>query len=66
MPVPDIEIWRTAKILIVNHGDDAHLIAANRADELLAASDFEGVIVWKRILAAIIEWRQAGVRALPN
>lgn len=41
--------------MIERHGDDAALVAAQRADELLAAGDIEGQLVWKRIIAAINE-----------
>ncbi len=33
----DIDIHRTANVLIKQHGDDAPIHAATRADELLAA-----------------------------
>jgi hypothetical protein len=38
----DIDIWRAANILIKSHGEDAALVAAQRADELLAEGDVEG------------------------
>ena len=37
------------------HGDDAPIHAAMRADKLMEAGDMEGKAVWKRILAAIDE-----------
>jgi hypothetical protein len=58
MSLADIEIWRTAKILITHHGEDAHLVAAERADAMLNAGDFEGLRVWQRILSTIVEWRR--------
>ena len=45
--------WRTAKLLVDRHEQDAPIYAAMRADELLAVGDVEGVAVWKRILRAI-------------
>jgi len=56
----DIDIWRAANLLIKRHGDDASIIAAQRADELLEQGDVEGQIVWKRIVSAIIEWQRIG------
>ena len=53
--IPDLDIWRAANILVKGHGADASLVAAQRADELLAAGDVEGCAVWKRILAAVDE-----------
>jgi hypothetical protein len=44
----DPDIWRAAR-------DDAALVAARRADELLAATDFGGCEIWKRILEAVGE-----------
>lgn len=49
----DIDIWRSANLLIKQHGADAAIVAAQRADELLAAGDVEGQLVWKRIITAI-------------
>jgi hypothetical protein len=37
------------------HDDDAGIVAAKRADELLASGDVEGCAIWKRILAAVTE-----------
>ena len=37
--VADLDIWRTAKLLVDQHGQDAPLHAAQRADTLLAAGD---------------------------
>ena len=48
-----MDIWRAAKLLIDQHGADAPIRAAQRADELLARGDVEGQAVWKRILRAI-------------
>lgn len=40
---PNSDIWRAAAILIQRHGaPDAALVAAQRADELLAKGDGEG------------------------
>ena len=51
----DKDIYRSAKLLIARHGDDAPIHAAMRADELLAAGDLNGLAVLKRILSAIDE-----------
>ena len=37
--VADLDIWRTAKLLVDQHGQGAPLHAARRADALLAAGD---------------------------
>lgn len=49
----ELDIWRTAKLLVEQHGADAPIRAAQRADERLAAGDMEGRAVWQRILAAV-------------
>jgi hypothetical protein len=53
--ISDLDIWRAANILLKRRGEDAGAVAAQRADELLAAGDVEGQIVWKRIAAAVEE-----------
>ena len=51
--VQDIDIWRSAKLLVDQHGDDATTHASMRADELLEAGDFDGQRGWLRILRTI-------------
>lgn len=53
--IADSDLWRAANLMIERHGDDAALVAAKRADELLAQGDSERQLVWKRILGAINE-----------
>ena len=52
---PNIDIYQTANELINQHGEDASIHAAMRADELLDAGDMDGQAVWKRILVAVEE-----------
>ena len=59
MPISDPDIWRAANLLILRHGDDAPIHAAQRADELMAEGDTEGWGVWKRICAAVDELLRA-------
>ncbi len=47
--------YRAANELIEQHGDNAPIHAAMRADELMEAGDMVGVTVWKMILKAIEE-----------
>jgi hypothetical protein len=51
----DIDIYRTANVLVELHGVDAPIQAAMKADALLEAGDIDGQAVWKRILAALDE-----------
>jgi hypothetical protein len=56
--VDDPDIFRTAKLMIDQHVEEAALQAAQRADGLLEDGDPEGSVVWRRIAAAVEElWR---------
>ena len=51
----DLDIFRSAQVPIREHGEDAGLEAAMRADAMLERGDLEGMAVWKRILRAVEE-----------
>jgi hypothetical protein len=53
--IPDLDIWRAANLLLTQHGADAEIIAAQRADALSEASDVDGYLTWRRIKRAIAE-----------
>ncbi len=57
--IPDLDIYRNAKVLVKQHGDDAPIHAAMRADELLDKGDLDGYGVWRRILQAVKELMRA-------
>ena len=63
--IPDLDIWRSANLLIKRHGQDAPIQAAMRADVMLDKGDLDGYEVWKRIVKAVEELlskeRPAGV-----
>ena len=54
-PILDIDVYRSAKLLVSHHGQDAILKAALRADELLDQCDLDGKRVWLRIRAVVLE-----------
>ena len=56
--IDDPDIFRAAKLMIDQHGIDAPIRAAQRADKLLDDGDMDGAAVWRRILAAIDELRR--------
>ncbi len=56
----DLDIYRAAQALIDQHGDDAPIHAAMRADELAEAGDMEGRIVWIRVVEAVKELLNTG------
>ncbi len=53
--ISDIDIWRSAQVLVKRHGKDAPIHAAMRADAMLEKGDLDGYAVWKRVLRAIDE-----------
>ena len=56
--IPDIDIWRSSQVLVKQHGADAPIYAAMRADAMLDKGDLDGYAVWKRILRAVGELRR--------
>ncbi len=56
----DLDIYRSAKLLIDQHGQDAALEAVKRADELLDAGDLDGQATWLRIRKAVLELLKPG------
>jgi len=45
----EIDIWRTASVLMTRRGDAARFAAARCADDLLKKNDYQSVAVWMRI-----------------
>ncbi len=57
--IPDLDIYRSANLLVKQHGQDAPRHAAMRADTMLDKGDLDGYAVWKRILKAVEELQRA-------
>ena len=53
--IPELDIYRSAQVLVKRHGEDTPIKAAMRADAMLEARDLDGYAVWKRILRAVGE-----------
>ena len=53
--VSDLDIYRSANLLVDQHGDEAPIHAAMRADEMLDNGDLDGAAVWRRIVSAVNE-----------
>jgi len=53
--VPDSDVWCAANLLIQQHGADAEIVAAQRADEMSERNDLDGFLTWRRIRRAIAE-----------
>jgi hypothetical protein len=63
--VSELDIWRTANLLIDHHGSGAASEAARYAGRVLDRGDFAGWSVWARIRVAI-EALQAPPQGEPN
>ena len=53
--IPDLDIYRSANVLVKRHSQDAPIHAAMRADAMLDKGDLEGYAVWRRVLRAVEE-----------
>ncbi len=51
----DLDIYRSAKLLIDQHGEDAPIFAAMQADKCLEAGNLDGKATWMRVIGAIKE-----------
>jgi hypothetical protein len=60
MPLPDIDKWRAAKLLIDQYGNAAVSAASQRAQEMLAIGDVEGHAIWLAIRYAVEELQRNG------
>ena len=57
--ISDLNIYRSANVLVKQHGADAPIHAAMQADAMLEAGDLDGCAVWKRILRVVEELQRA-------
>jgi hypothetical protein len=53
--ISDADIYRSAQVLIREHGDDAKATAQSRANAFWDKGDDDGAAVWMRIAGAIEE-----------
>ena len=51
--VTELDILRSARVVLDQHGADALIHAARRADELLERGDVQGYELWIAILAVL-------------
>ncbi len=59
----DLDIYRSAQVLVKQHGQNAPIEAAMRTDAMLDFGDLDGFSVWKRILPAVEELQGAAPRS---
>ncbi len=57
--IPDLDIYRSAQVLVKQRGEDATVQAAMRADAMLKKRDLDGYAVSRRILKAVEELQRA-------
>jgi hypothetical protein len=50
-----IDIFRSANLLISEHGANATIQAGMRADDMLARGELDCALMWKRIVSAVGE-----------
>lgn len=66
MPVSDLDIWRSANLLIKQHGEEAWTEAVVKYLEMKRAKDSEGAITWRRIARAISDFTDPDPKATKN
>jgi len=49
----NIDVYRTANLMIQQHGEEAAIQAAMQADEMLAQGNMDGKAVWVLVIKAI-------------
>ncbi len=49
----DLDIYRSANLLVKQHGEDAPIHAAMRVDAMLEKGELDGYAVWKRVLREV-------------
>jgi hypothetical protein len=57
--ITDLDIWRAANLLIRQHGPDAEIEAARKADLMLDRGDGDGEVLWLLIMRAIVTLQTA-------
>ncbi len=61
--IADLDIYRSANLLVKRHGPDAPIHAAMQADAMLEKGDLGGCAVWKRIVRAVEELQRVELGA---
>ena len=53
--ISDSDIFHAARLVIDQHGEDAAVLPAARADQLIEDGDLQGSVIWRRTVKAIEE-----------
>ena len=56
----DLDIYRSAQILVKRHGEDTAIEATMRTDAMLKKGDLDGYAVWKRVAKVAAELLSKG------
>ena len=51
----NLDIYRSANLLIKQHGEEAAIFAAMQADACLEKGDLDGKVTWLKVIEAIKE-----------
>ncbi len=65
-PPSDLDIWRSANLIISQHGVGAWTFAASKSRELEALGNASGAVLWRRIAGAIAELEDVDLQSKPN
>jgi len=57
--ISDLDAYRAANLLIRQHGADAEIEAARKADLMLDRGDRDGEVLWLLIMRAIVTLQAA-------
>jgi hypothetical protein len=52
--IQDIDIYRTAQVIINQYGEEAVLEAMKRVDRYLSRNNANGAVLWNRVADAIL------------
>ncbi len=63
MKIPDLNIYRSAQVLVRQHGPNAPIHAAMQADAMLEKGDLDGLAMWKRILRVVEELQRTAPKS---
>ncbi len=53
--ISDLDVYRSAQLIVERHGDGAPIEAAMKVDAMLEKGDIDGQAAWLRILRAVKE-----------
>jgi len=61
--ISDLDIYRSAKVIMKRYGKDAQIHSTKRASAMLDKGDLDAYAIWKRILRAVEELQKAAPKS---